>query len=51
MATTFLPGEHHGEKSLVGYSLWGQKELDTTKTTELTPPAPLPNTHRVINVL
>jgi len=26
----FLPGEFHGQRSLVGYSLWGQKELDTT---------------------
>ena len=51
MATIFLPGEHHGEKSLVGYSLWDQKELDTTKTTELIPPPPPPHTHRVINVL
>jgi len=30
-----LPGEFHGEKSLVGYSPWGHKELDTTK--QLTP--------------
>ena len=27
----FLPGESHGGKSLVGYSPWGHKELDTTK--------------------
>ena len=26
-----LPGESHGQKSLVGYSLWGHKELDTTE--------------------
>ena len=25
-----LPGESHGQRSLVGYSPWGQKELDTT---------------------
>ena len=33
MATTpvFLPGEFHGQKSLVGYSPWGYKELDTTE--------------------
>ena len=32
MATpVFLLGEFHGQKSLVGYSLWGRKELDTTK--------------------
>ena len=27
----FLPGEFHGQRSLVGYSLWGCKELDMTK--------------------
>ena len=27
----FLPGEPHGEKSLVGYSLWGGKESDMTE--------------------
>ena len=27
----FLPGESHGQRSLAGYSLWGCKELDTTK--------------------
>ena len=27
----FLPGESHGQRSLVGYSLWGCKELDTTE--------------------
>ena len=33
MATTpvFLPGEFHGQKSLVGYSSWGCKELDMTE--------------------
>ena len=33
MATTpvFLPGEFHGQRSLVGYSPWGHKELDTTE--------------------
>ena len=25
----FLPGEFHGQRSLVGYSPWGRKELDT----------------------
>ena len=30
----FLPGESHGQRSLVGYSPWGCKELDTTKMTE-----------------
>ena len=27
----FLPGKFHGQRSLAGYSLWGRKELDTTK--------------------
>ena len=27
----FLPGECHGQRSLVGYSPWGQKQLDTTE--------------------
>ena len=26
----FLPGESHGQRSLVGFSLWGRKESDTT---------------------
>ena len=29
----FLPGEPHGQWSLVGYSLWGRKESDTTEET------------------
>ena len=27
----FLPGKSHGQRSLVGYNPWGQKELDTTE--------------------
>ena len=27
----FLPGESHGQKSLVGNSPWGPKESDTTE--------------------
>ena len=27
----FLPGESHGHRNLVGYSLWGHKELDTAE--------------------
>ena len=27
----FLPGVSHGQRSLVGYSLWGCKESDTTE--------------------
>ena len=29
----FLPGESHGQRSLVGYSPWGCKESDTTEAT------------------
>ena len=36
MATTpvFLPGEYHGQSSLVGFSPQGWKELDMTEATE-----------------
>ena len=27
----FLPGESHGQRSLVGYSSWGHEESDTTE--------------------
>ena len=27
----FLPGESHGQRDLVSYSLWGHKESDTTE--------------------
>ena len=27
----FLPGEFHGQRSLVGYSPWERKESDTTE--------------------
>ena len=27
----FLPGEFHGQRRLVGYSPYGQKELDMTE--------------------
>ena len=27
----FLPGESHGQRSLVGYSPWGHKESDTNE--------------------
>ena len=30
-APVFLPGEFHGQRSLVGYSPWGCKELDMTE--------------------
>ena len=31
LTPVLLPGESHGRKSLVGYSPWGHKELDTTE--------------------
>ena len=27
----FMPRKSHGQKSLVGYSLWDRKQLDTTE--------------------
>ena len=30
----FLPGKSHGQRSLVGYSPWGHRELDVTEVTE-----------------
>ena len=27
----FLPGESHGQRTLIGYSAWGRKESDTTE--------------------
>ena len=29
--SVFLPGESHGQRSLMGYSPWGHRELDTTE--------------------
>ena len=29
----FLPGESHRERTLVGYSLWGHTQSDTTEAT------------------
>ena len=29
----FLPGKSHGQRSLVGYSPWGRRELDRTEYT------------------
>ena len=31
-----MPGESHGERSLVGYSPWGRKESDTTERLHFT---------------
>ena len=33
-APVFLPGESHGQRSMVGYSPWGRKESDLTEMTE-----------------
>ena len=35
MAThsSILAGKSYGQRSLVGYSMWGHKELDTTEAT------------------
>ena len=30
LTPVFLPGESHGQESLVGYSPWGHKESDMT---------------------
>ena len=37
MAThsVFLPEKSYGQRSLVGYSPWGNKELDTTEHTHI----------------
>ena len=37
MAThsSFLPGEFHGQRNLVGYRPWGRKELDMTEQPRL----------------
>ena len=29
--SNILPGEFHGQRSLAGYSSWGQEEWDTTE--------------------
>ena len=34
----FLPGESHGQRSLVGYSPWGCKEWDMTELVTLSQP-------------
>ena len=34
-APVFLPGEFHGQRSLVGYSPWGHKKLDKTERLRL----------------
>ena len=41
--SVFLPGEFHGQRSLVGYSPLDRKELDTTER--------LTHTHRLVDLL
>ena len=36
--SVFLPREFYGQRSLVGYSPWGHKELDTTEHSRFSPP-------------
>jgi len=31
LTPVFMPGKFHGQRSLVGYSLWNRKESDTTE--------------------
>ena len=31
----FLPGKSHGQRSLAGYSLWGQLNIDDTDMIEM----------------
>ena len=40
--SNILAGKSHGQRSLVGYSLWGRKESDTTEWLTL----PLAGVHR-----
>ena len=35
LTPVFLPGESHGQKSLVGYSPWGCKESDKTEHAQI----------------
>ena len=41
-APVFLPGKSHGQWSLVGYSPWGHKELDTRLVTKQQQLQPMP---------
>ena len=33
LTPVYLPGKFHGQRSLIGYSPWGYKELDVTELT------------------
>ena len=42
LSPVFLPGEFHGQRSLVGYGLWGHKKSDMIKQlTEMCMPGDL----------
>ena len=43
-----LPGKSHGQRSLVGYSLWGRKESDTTE--QSSPPYVYGDEHLIIQI-
>ena len=53
-APVLLPGEVHGQRSLVGSSPWGHKELDVTEQLSLfhtVHPAPAPRWHSLVPFL
>ena len=43
-----LPGKSHGQRSLVGYSLWGGKELDMTLLDPMDYNLPGPSIHGIL---
>ena len=43
----FLPGEFHGQRSLVGYKPWGCKKLDTTEWLSLSLRLNMASSHRI----
>ena len=47
----FLPGEPHGQRSLMGYSPWGHKESDTTEATKHAHDITLHFRNSVINII
>ena len=47
----FLPGEFHGQRSLVGYSPWGHKVSDTTEQLILSLQLPKEKSFKSVNLL
>ena len=45
-----VPGKSHGWRSLVGYSLWGHKESDTTGQLHFLSLSPLKQQNNVIEI-